>query len=85
MAAARHPITGSAKVVAFLSKFTTLASTAVVDTVWFNGALGGRIVLDGQLNTVISFVIEHGRISRMYAVRNPHKLGRLNEETVIAR
>ncbi|MEO6998291.1 MAG: RNA polymerase sigma-70 factor [Terracoccus sp.] len=85
VAAARHPITGSAKVVAFLSKFTTLASTAVVDTVWFNGALGGRIVLDGQLNTVISFVIEHGRISRMYAVRNPHKLGRLNEETVIAR
>lgn len=85
VAAARHPITGSAKVVAFLSKFATLASTAVVDTVWFNGALGGRIVLDGQLNTVISFVIEHGRISRMYAVRNPHKLGRLNEETVIAR
>lgn len=85
VAAARHPITGSTKVVAFLSKFATLAPTAVVDTVWFNGALGGRIVLDGQLNTVISFVIEHGRISRMYAVRNPHKLGRLNEETVIAR
>lgn len=85
VAAARHPITGATKVVAFLSKFATLATTAVVDTVWLNGALGGRIVLDGKLNTVISFVIDDGRISRMYAVRNPHKLGRLNEEAVIAR
>lgn len=85
VAAARHPITGATKVVAFLSKFATLATTAVVDTVWLNGALGGRIVMDGKLNTVISFVIDDGRISRMYAVRNPHKLGRLNEEAVIAR
>ncbi len=85
VAAARHPITGATKVVAFLSKFATLATTAVVDTVWLNDALGGRIVLDGKLNTVISFVIDDGRISRMYAVRNPNKLGRLNEEAVIAR
>ena len=40
-----------------------LTTTAVVDTVWLNGALGGRIVLDGELNTVISFVIDDGRIS----------------------
>ena len=85
VAAARRPIAGVNKVVAFLSKFATLAPTAVVDTVWLNGALGGRIVLDGKLNTVISFVLDDGRISRMYAVRNPHKLGRLNEEAVIAR
>ena len=85
VAAARHPIAGAGKVVAFLSKFAALAPTAVVDTMWLNGALGGRIVLDGKLNTVISFVIDDGRISRMYAVRNPHKLGRLNEEAVIAR
>lgn len=79
VAAARHPTTGATKVVG------TLAPTAVVDTVWLNGALGGRIVLDGKLNTVISFVIDDSRISRMYAVRNPHKLGRLNEEAAIAR
>lgn len=28
--------------VAFLSKFATLATTAVVDAVWLNGALGGH-------------------------------------------
>jgi RNA polymerase sigma-70 factor (ECF subfamily) len=42
-------------------------------------------VLDGELNTVISFVVEEGRISRMYAVRNPLKLERLVEEAELAR
>ncbi len=41
--------------------------------------------MTAKLNTVISFVIDNGRISRMYAVWNPHKVGRLNEEAVIAR
>jgi RNA polymerase sigma-70 factor (ECF subfamily) len=85
VAAARHPVVGADKVVAFLSKFSTLAPAAVVDTLWLNGALGGRVVLDGELNTVMSFVVEDGRISRLYAVRNPHKLSRLNEEARLAR
>ena len=85
VAAARHPIVGADKVVAFLSKFSTLAPAALVDTVWLNGALGARIELDGELNTVISFVVDSGRISRMYAVRNPHKLSRLDDLTVLAR
>jgi RNA polymerase sigma-70 factor (ECF subfamily) len=85
VAAARHPITGAEKVVAFLSKFAPFAPSAVVDTVWINGARGGRIVLDGELNTVISFVLEDGRISRMYAVRNPDKLGALDQEATLAR
>ena len=42
-------------------------------------------MLDGELNTVISFVLEDGRISRMYAVRNPDKPGRLDEEAALAR
>ena len=85
VAAARHPVVGADKVVAFLSKFSTLAPAAVVDTLWLNGALGGRIVLDGELNTVMSFVVEDGRISRLYAVRNPDKLTRLEEEATLAR
>ncbi len=85
VAAARHPVVGADNVVAFLSKFSTLAPTAIVDTLWLNGALGGRIVLDGELNTVMSFVVEDGRISRLYAVRNPQKLSRLKEEAALAR
>ncbi len=85
VAAARHPIVGADKVVAFMSKFSPLAPAALVDTAWINGTLGARIVMDGELNTAITFVVESGRISRMYAVRNPHKLSRLDNLTVLAR
>ena len=85
VAAARHPVTGADRVVAFLSRFSPLAPTAVVDTLWVNGAPAARIVLDGEVNTVISFVLEDGRISRMYAVRNPHKLTGLDEVVVLTR
>lgn len=85
VAAARRPVVGADKVTAFLSKFAPFAEVAVVDTLWVNGALGGRIVLNGKLDTVISFVLEEGRISRMYAVRNPQKLGRLDEAANLAR
>jgi RNA polymerase sigma-70 factor (ECF subfamily) len=85
VAAARRPVVGADKVVAFLSRFASFAPSAVVDTLWVNGALGGRIVLDGELNTVISFVLEDGLISRMYAVRNPQKLSGLDEEAALAR
>ena len=85
VAAARHPVVGADKVVAFLSKFSPFAPAAIVDTLWLNGALGGRIVLDGELNTVMSFVVQDSRISRIYAVRNPHKLNRLDKEAVLAR
>ena len=83
--AARHPISGAERVVAFLSKFAVLEPSAVVDTLCINGAPGGRIVLDGEVNTVISFVLENGRITRMYAVRNPHKLGALVQEAALTR
>ena len=41
--------------------------------------------IDGELDTAISFVVEDGRITRIYAVRNPHKLARLREEAELAR
>jgi RNA polymerase sigma-70 factor (TIGR02957 family) len=85
VAAARRPIVGADKVATFLAGFSTFAPAAIVDTLWINGALGGRVMLDGELNTVISFIVEDGRISRMYAVRNPNKLSRLDEAAVLAR
>jgi RNA polymerase sigma-70 factor (ECF subfamily) len=85
VAAARRPVVGADRVVAFLSKFAPLAPSAVVDTLWVNGALGGRIILDGELNTVISLVLQDGLITRMYAVRNPQKLSRLDQEASLAR
>lgn len=43
-----------------------------------------RFELDGRLDTVVSLVIEDGRISRIYAVRNPRKLARLGEEATLS-
>jgi RNA polymerase sigma-70 factor (ECF subfamily) len=37
------------------------------------------------LNTVASLVVEDHRISRIYAIRNPHKLTRLDEEAQLSR
>ena len=40
--------------------------------------------LDGELDTVASLVIEDGRIARIYAIRNPHKLARLDEKVELS-
>ena len=51
-----------------------------------NGAPGAKIVdvADGY-DTAISLVVEDGRITRIYAVRNPAKLGRLDAEATLSR
>jgi RNA polymerase sigma-70 factor (ECF subfamily) len=83
--ATRRPVEGAVKVARFLSAFQRVAPSAVVDTIWLNGSLGVRIVLDGALDTVVSFVVRAGRITRVYAVRNPHKLARLDDPAPVGR
>jgi DNA-binding Lrp family transcriptional regulator len=58
-----------------------------VDTtpVWLNGAPAGRIDFDGELGAAVSLIVENGRISRIYVVRNPRKLARLDETAELAR
>ena len=85
VAAARHPLEGADRVAAFLSGFERIAPVAEVKIVWLNGAPAVRIDLEGELDTAVSLVIEDGRISRIYAVRNPDKLARLGEETRLSR
>ena len=38
-----------------------------------------------ELDTAVSLVVADGRISRIYAMRNPHKLARLDEEAKLSR
>ena len=83
--AARHPVEGVERVAAFLSRFKTVAPDAEVGSVWLNGAPAGRIDLAGELNTAVTFVVEDGRIARIYAIRNPHKLGRLEKVAELRR
>ncbi|MGY1720076.1 RNA polymerase sigma-70 factor [Blastococcus sp. SYSU DS0552] len=76
--AARRPFAGRARVANALSRFAELAPGVRITTPLVNGAVGARIDPGGEFDTVVTFVVEDGRISRMYAVRNPHELGRLD-------
>jgi RNA polymerase sigma-70 factor (ECF subfamily) len=76
-AAAPHPIAGAERVARFLiraSRSTNLEMTAV----WLNGSPGGRVDIGGEVNAAMSFSVENGRITRIYAISNPHKLARLD-------
>ena len=85
VAAVRRPVVGSDQVATLLSRLKTVAPDAVVGTVWLNGAPAGRIDIAGELNTAVSLVVADGRITRIYAIRNPHKLARLDEEAALSR
>ena len=75
-AAARKPIVGAERVAAFLSRAATLPDF-VTTTTWLNGMPGIRIDVGGEA-TAVSLAVEDGRIVRIYAIRNPHKLGSLD-------
>jgi len=83
--AVRRPIEGMERVAAFLSRFSQVAPGAEVATLLINGAVAARIDPAGEFNTALTFVVEDGRIARIYVIRNPHKLGRLEEVAELRR
>jgi RNA polymerase sigma-70 factor (ECF subfamily) len=85
VSAVRQPVVGAKKIVNLLGGFARVAPTAVVEPVLVNGAPGARVLIDGAVDTVIGFAFEDGRISRIFAVRNPDKLHRLSAETPLSR
>ncbi|SOE01274.1 RNA polymerase sigma-70 factor [Blastococcus haudaquaticus] len=83
--AARRPITGSERVANALSRFAQFAPRVEITTPLVNGTVAARIDAGGEFDTAITFVVEDGRITRMYAMRNPHKLQRLDEVAELRR
>jgi RNA polymerase sigma-70 factor (ECF subfamily) len=81
-AAAQAPVHGAelvARVLARASRFSVVSST-----LWLNGAIGGLVEVAGEPGAV-SLVVEDGRITRIYLVRNPRKLTRLDRPADLAR
>ncbi|MGH3405884.1 MAG: RNA polymerase sigma-70 factor [Streptosporangiaceae bacterium] len=76
VAAARKPITGVEKVLVYLTRATQVPDFAATGA-WFNGMPAIRIHVDGA-PAAVSLLVEEGRITRIYAVRNPDKLGRVD-------
>jgi RNA polymerase sigma-70 factor (ECF subfamily) len=85
VAAIRRPVEGREQVATLLSRFRTVSPDAVVGTAWLNGAPAVRIDMAGEPDTAVSLVVSEGRITHIYAVRNPHKLARLDRETTFSR
>ena len=81
--AARKPLVGAERVVAFLARVADL-SDLIATTAWLNGMPGARFNVAGD-DTAVSLVIENDQITRIYAIRNPNKLGRLEEVAELRR
>ncbi|HXV70987.1 MAG TPA: hypothetical protein VEB69_06240 [Acidimicrobiia bacterium] len=53
--------------------------------VWLNGTPAVRVDDNGVIRGAVSVAVEDGRVTRIYAVANPHKLTRLDEEMRLSR
>lgn len=73
------PVRGAAKLAPVMASFAEAAPNAKAFIIELNGGIAARIDPGGENDTAVSFVIEDGRITQIYAVRNPHKLERLGE------
>jgi RNA polymerase sigma-70 factor (ECF subfamily) len=78
-------VVGGDRVATLLLRFKTVVPDAVFGPIWLNGAPACRIDLAGELDTAVSVMVADGRITRIYAIRNPHKLARLDEEATLSR
>jgi len=84
--AVRNPVMGAKRVANLLRPFHRFAPRAQILPLPLNGAAGALVVgTDDGYDTAISFVVQAGRISRIYLIRNPTKLARLDVEATISR
>jgi RNA polymerase sigma-70 factor (ECF subfamily) len=84
--AARRPLFGAEKVVAFLrGSIAKLDAPYSVTPILVNGRLAARIDVGGALMAAVSFTVENGRISQVFSTANPHKLEALGSETQLVR
>jgi RNA polymerase sigma-70 factor (ECF subfamily) len=84
VAAVRTPIEGVERVAGFLIRglrSVDFDATAV----WLNGSPAVRLDIGGELDTAVSLAVEAGRITRIYAIRNPRKLAGLDGVAVLTR
>ncbi|PSM44400.1 RNA polymerase subunit sigma-24 [Streptomyces dioscori] len=82
--AAPAPVHGVEPVSVLLARVSQVAAVAGTTAVWLNGAPAVRIEFGGE-SAAVSLVVEDGRVTRIYVVRNPHKLTRLDEPAELAR
>ena len=84
--AARRPLIGAATIIRYLSGSLAKVTGAIhARGTTINGQPAIRVDLDGQLAGIVTVTVEEGRITRIYSVANPDKLGRVDREVRLAR
>ena len=81
--AVRRPIEGAERVAGLLIGLR--AVDVEIHAVWLNGSPAARIDIGGQFTAAVCLAVESGRINRIYAISNPHKLARLDGVATITR
>jgi RNA polymerase sigma-70 factor (ECF subfamily) len=82
--AARRPIRGVERVAGLLVK--GIRSGAFdAKAVWLNGSPAIQLDVRGQVDSVVILAVEDGRITHIYAIRNPRKLERLDTTAELTR
>lgn len=82
VAAATEPVVGADGVAGVLGK---IPAAAVLQPVQANGYPALLVRVDGEVTTVMAVRVADGRIAGLYAVRNPEKLSRVEQETTLRR
>ncbi|MFI9842031.1 RNA polymerase sigma-70 factor [Nonomuraea sp. NPDC051941] len=80
--AALAPVVGAGNIAPVLSRISPAASLQAAHV---NGYPALVLRLDGEIDTVMAVRIEEGLITGLYAVRNPEKLARMEQETALHR
>ena len=80
------PVVGADKVARLLTAgLPRIAAAATLEPAQVNGYPALIVRVDGQVDTVIAVRIDDGLISGLYAVRNPEKLARMEQQTTLRR
>jgi RNA polymerase sigma-70 factor (TIGR02957 family) len=85
VSAVPRPVVGADRVARLLAGLAAAVPGARGESTWLNGAPAVRIDLHGRFDTAVSVIVADGRITHLYAVRNPQKLGHLDEVATLAR
>ncbi|MBO2448047.1 RNA polymerase sigma-70 factor [Actinomadura barringtoniae] len=80
--AALEPIMGAATVAGILTNITGVGTLHLAQV---NGHPALMMRVNGEIDAVIAVRIDEGRITGLYAVRNPEKLARIDQETPVSR
>ncbi|MFE0808959.1 RNA polymerase sigma-70 factor [Streptomyces sp. NPDC058794] len=81
-----RPVTGADKVARLvLGGLAKHNVTPSMEPAQVNGYPALVVHLDGELDTVVAVRFDEGRISGLYAVRNPEKLSHMHRETALRR